>query len=125
MEQPDEEIKTISFTETTVEIIYANDISEIITKDSAGYKKLYDAWLVQQPMFISDIYKMQMRDLTFAARNTIPSVLQMNKFLSEARAITNIIGNGVATLVIAKSEKEFDAVVYAREIEKSSDLIEE
>ena len=84
MEQPDEEIKTISFTETTVEIIYANDISEIITKDSAGYKKLYDAWLVQQPMFISDIYKTQMRDLTFAARNTIPSVLQMNKFLSEA-----------------------------------------
>jgi aerobic C4-dicarboxylate transport protein len=28
--------------------------------------------------------------------------------MSEARAITNIIGNGVATLVIAKSEKEFN-----------------
>jgi aerobic C4-dicarboxylate transport protein len=27
--------------------------------------------------------------------------------MSEARAITNIIGNGVATLVISKSEKDF------------------
>jgi len=35
-------------------------------------------------------------------------LLAVDKFMSEARAITNIIGNGVATLVIAKSEKEFD-----------------
>ncbi len=42
----------------------------------------------------------------------------VDKFLSEARAITNIIGNGVATLVIAKSEKEFDAKVYAIEIKQ-------
>jgi aerobic C4-dicarboxylate transport protein len=34
-------------------------------------------------------------------------LLAVDKFMSEARAITNIIGNGVATLVIAKSEKEF------------------
>ena len=33
-------------------------------------------------------------------------LLAIDKFLSEARAITNIIGNGVATLVISKSEKE-------------------
>lgn len=34
-------------------------------------------------------------------------LLGVDKFMSEARAITNIIGNGVATLVIAKSEGEF------------------
>jgi len=34
-------------------------------------------------------------------------LLAVDKFMSEARAITNIIGNGVATLVIAKSEGEF------------------
>lgn len=34
-------------------------------------------------------------------------LLAVDKFMSEARAITNIIGNGVATLVISKSEKEF------------------
>ncbi len=34
-------------------------------------------------------------------------LLGVDKFMSEARAITNIIGNGVATIVIAQSEKEF------------------
>jgi aerobic C4-dicarboxylate transport protein len=32
----------------------------------------------------------------------------IDKFMSEARAITNVIGNGVATIVLAKNEKEFD-----------------
>ena len=35
-------------------------------------------------------------------------LLGVDRFMSEARAITNIIGNGVATIVIAKSENEFD-----------------
>ena len=34
-------------------------------------------------------------------------LLGIDKFLSEARAITNIIGNAVATVAIAKSENEF------------------
>lgn len=34
-------------------------------------------------------------------------LLGVDKFMSEARAITNIIGNGVATIVIAKNEQEF------------------
>jgi aerobic C4-dicarboxylate transport protein len=34
-------------------------------------------------------------------------LLAIDKFMSEARAITNIIGNGVATLVIAKTEGDF------------------
>jgi aerobic C4-dicarboxylate transport protein len=34
-------------------------------------------------------------------------LLGVDRFMSEARAITNLIGNGVATVVIAKSENEF------------------
>lgn len=34
-------------------------------------------------------------------------LLGVDRFMSEARAITNVIGNGIATIVIAKSEKEF------------------
>lgn len=83
MEQPDEDIKLLTFTDTTLDITYNNDIHEIITKDSEGYKKLYDAWLVEQPMFISDIYKTEMRNLTFASRNNASSLAQINKFLSE------------------------------------------
>jgi aerobic C4-dicarboxylate transport protein len=36
----------------------------------------------------------------------------VDRFMSEARAITNMIGNGIAAVVIAKSEKEFDQTKY-------------
>ncbi|MCF8253555.1 MAG: cation:dicarboxylase symporter family transporter [Bacteroidia bacterium] len=36
----------------------------------------------------------------------------VDKFMSEGRSITNLIGNAIATLVIAKSEKEFDEKLY-------------
>lgn len=35
-------------------------------------------------------------------------LLAVDRFMSEARAITNIIGNGVATVWIANNEREFD-----------------
>lgn len=42
-------------------------------------------------------------------------LIGVDRFMSEARAITNLIGNGVATVVISKSEKEFDESA-AREV---------
>jgi aerobic C4-dicarboxylate transport protein len=50
---------------------------------------------------------------TLAAMGTVPVeglalVLGVDRFMSEARAIVNLIGNGVATIVIAKSENSFD-----------------
>jgi aerobic C4-dicarboxylate transport protein len=38
----------------------------------------------------------------------IALVLGVDRFMSEARAITNLIGNGVATLVVARSEGAFN-----------------
>ncbi|MCX6222660.1 MAG: dicarboxylate/amino acid:cation symporter [Bacteroidia bacterium] len=38
----------------------------------------------------------------------IALILGIDRFMSEARAITNIIGNTIATIVIAKSENEID-----------------
>jgi aerobic C4-dicarboxylate transport protein len=35
-------------------------------------------------------------------------LLGVDRFMSEARAVTNVIGNGVATLVVARSEGAFD-----------------
>ena len=51
---------------------------------------------------------------TLAATKVIPIegmalLLGVDRFMSESRALTNIIGNAVATVVIAKSENEFDA----------------
>ena len=50
---------------------------------------------------------------TLAAMRVVPVegvalLLGVDRFMSEARAITNLIGNGVATLVIARSENAFD-----------------
>jgi len=59
---------------------------------------------------------------TLAAIKVIPVegiaiLLGVDRFMSEARAITNMIGNGIATVVIAKSEKEFDETKYLKAIE--------
>jgi len=50
---------------------------------------------------------------TLSAMKVIPVesialLLGVDRFMSEARAITNLIGNGVATLVISRSEGAFD-----------------
>lgn len=49
---------------------------------------------------------------TLSAMQVIPMeglalLLGVDRFMSEARAIVNMIGNGIATLVVAKSEKEY------------------
>ncbi|HKD04772.1 MAG TPA: dicarboxylate/amino acid:cation symporter [Bryobacteraceae bacterium] len=44
----------------------------------------------------------------------ITLLLGVDRFMSEVRAVTNLIGNAVATLVIAKWENEFDAETAAR-----------
>lgn len=51
---------------------------------------------------------------TLAATGTVPVaglalILGVDRFMSEARAITNLIGNTVAMLVVAKWEGEFDS----------------
>ena len=46
----------------------------------------------------------------------IALILGIDRFMSEARAITNLIGNAVATVVVAKWEKEIDLEVARRKI---------
>lgn len=48
---------------------------------------------------LTAIHKIPLEGLAF--------LLGVDKFMSEARALTNFIGNGVATIVISKSENEF------------------
>lgn len=83
MDYLENEITEIVFTPETITITYDNNQTEIVEKTKQGYRKLYDAWLKEQPMFISDIYKTQMRDLSFAFRNDEASFNQLSLFLSE------------------------------------------
>ena len=48
-------------------------------------------------------------------------ILGIDRFMSEARALTNLIGNGVATLVVAKWCKELDEPTMRRRLDQESD----
>ncbi|MBI2272450.1 MAG: C4-dicarboxylate transporter DctA [Chitinophagaceae bacterium] len=45
-------------------------------------------------------------------------LIGVDRFMSEGRALTNMIGNTIATVIIAKSEKAIDMNVYRRVVEK-------
>jgi aerobic C4-dicarboxylate transport protein len=49
-------------------------------------------------------------------------ILGIDRFMSEARALTNLIGNGVATLVVAKWCKELDTEQMHRHLNKETAL---
>lgn len=59
---------------------------------------------------------------TLSAMKVVPVegvaiLLGVDRFMSEARAITNLIGNGAATLVISRSENAFDDGARVRAVE--------
>ena len=47
-------------------------------------------------------------------------LIGVDRFMSEARAVTNLIGNGLAAVVISKSEREFDNANYEQLKEERS-----
>jgi aerobic C4-dicarboxylate transport protein len=53
-------------------------------------------------------------------------LLGVDRFMSEARAITNFIGNGVATVWIANNEKAFDRkrmeAAFSREVYEFTEI---
>jgi len=63
---------------------------------------------------------------TLSAMRVVPVegialVLGVDRFMSEARAITNLIGNGAATLVVARSERAFDEAQRQRAVAELGD----
>ena len=64
---------------------------------------------------------------TFASIPTIPVaglalILGIDRFMSEARALTNLIGNGVATIVVSKWEDELDMTTLQRTLDGDGDM---
>jgi aerobic C4-dicarboxylate transport protein len=81
---------------TTGEMMSILGILMITSKGAAG---VTGSGFIVLASTLSAVQKIPVEGLAF--------LLAIDKFMSEARAITNIIGNGVATLVIAKSEHDF------------------
>jgi aerobic C4-dicarboxylate transport protein len=53
---------------------------------------------------------------------SIALILGVDRFMSEARALTNLIGNGVATVVVSKWEDALDEKQLARELDRSAEV---
>lgn len=52
---------------------------------------------------------------------SIALILGIDRFMSEARALTNLIGNGVATIVVAKWEGALDTERMHRHLNNETD----
>jgi len=55
----------------------------------------------------------------------LATIVGIDRFMSECRAITNIIGNGVATLAVARWEKVLDMPKLREELKRGPALAEE
>ena len=71
--------------------------------------------------------------ITLAATlSAVPSVpiaslailLGIDRFMSECRALTNLIGNGVATIVVSRWEKELDKEVLNANLRKPKSVVD-
>jgi aerobic C4-dicarboxylate transport protein len=64
---------------------------------------------------------------TLSSVGTIPVasialILGIDRFMSEARALTNLVGNGVATIVVAKWENALDMARLQRHLTRANDI---
>jgi aerobic C4-dicarboxylate transport protein len=49
-------------------------------------------------------------------------ILGIDRFMSEARALTNLIGNGVATIVVGKWTGDLDSVRLGRQLDQETEI---
>ena len=66
---------------------------------------------------------------TLGAVGTVPLpalavLVGIDRFMSQCRALVNLIGNGVATLVVAAWENKLDRIVLARELKRGPNFVE-
>ena len=78
----------------------------------------------QRSIQASDIRRVRMRRLDSPVVPDVPVkglalILGIDRFMSEARAITNLIGNGVAAIVISRWEKSLDIKALNKALDKS------
>jgi aerobic C4-dicarboxylate transport protein len=45
-------------------------------------------------------------------------ILGVDRFMSEARSLTNFVGNGVAAIVVSRWERELDMATLSRELSR-------
>lgn len=84
MENINNKIVDIIFDENNMIISYDNEQTETLAIGKETYYKMYKEWLVEQPPFISDIYKQNMNSIILSSiHNNQDSVNSLNRFFIE------------------------------------------
>jgi hypothetical protein len=84
MENINNKIVDIVFNENNMIISYDNEQTETLAIGKETYSKMYKEWLVEQPPFISDIYKQNMNNIILSSiHNNIDCANTLNNFFVE------------------------------------------
>lgn len=98
MEQLGINLKSVILNGETIVINYDNDTVETLNNNLDTYKVMHTTWLVPLPIFITDKFKIQMKNIILASTNTnqkaiddlkkyfsSPNELEVVKFLTYMR----------------------------------------
>jgi len=93
------EITSVQLPAGSIVIKYANGATETLPNTHATYEMMHEKWIIPLPPFITDKYKIQMRDITLCCINhnekcecaikdffTSPNEEQVMKFLKYMRS---------------------------------------
>jgi len=70
MENIDQSISNVSINDDNIQITYGNGAVEELKIGHELFHQFREKWLKPNPAFISDLYKTQMRDISFACINS-------------------------------------------------------
>jgi uncharacterized protein YccT (UPF0319 family) len=85
MNHLDTQIKNIDIQDTTINIDYENDEKESLIVSQETYEQMYQLWLKETPVFITDKYKTEIRNITFAAiQKKEICINQLNNFFKKS-----------------------------------------
>lgn len=73
---------------TSMSINYDNNAIETLPINRETFVKMHDAWLIQQPPFISDLYKLQMRNIILTTiNNNLKCLADLCKYFSNGNEV--------------------------------------
>jgi len=76
-----ESVATVASFANTMVITYDNEMTETLVIGKETYDKMYKEWLVEQPPFISDVYKQMMNNIILSSIHNNPKcIAELNGF---------------------------------------------
>jgi hypothetical protein len=74
-------VETVAASANTMVITYDNEMTETLVIGKETYDKMYKEWLVEQPPFISDVYKQMMNNIILSSIHNNPKcIAELNGF---------------------------------------------